>query len=134
MTKKDDLVEILPNYFFPGVVGKTGKIIQVLGWGSALVLLPKREQYMDLRSAEAFGGTIWCICQEDLKILDSPADDALGHLEEILENERSNLLFARSLLAYSEELREIQAEEIDRLSREVQALEVEISILKKGKL
>lgn len=126
-----DIVDILPNSFFPGVVGQRGKVIQVYAGNTAIVHLDKRISYTDLREPqESYNSSIWVFMQKHLGVIESPLDNRIGELEYMLEESEENLSFSRATLAYSEELRENQSFLIDDLQQQILALERQIKNLK----
>jgi len=129
LVKAKDVVEILPNSFFPGVVGHKGVVLCTFASHSAVVQLNEEVKYIDLRvPQQAYCSRVWVIRQADLKVIDSPLDSRIGDLEILLEDQIEKLSFARAMLEYSETLREKQMEVIDDLQQELLYLKHKLGI------
>jgi hypothetical protein len=120
LVNKDDLVEVLPNRVFPGLSGYRGVVLQPLSFGHAIVSLS-----WPTTCEEMFTNN-WIIPCNYLKIHYSNYDDNIGFLEEKIESLEDELLITRSLLGYSEDMREVQSEAINKLVEEIDLLKKEL--------
>lgn len=126
---KDDLVEVLSCYF-SGIVGHRGIVQEVLAGTQSVVNFPTSRRFQDAATMEVFQGTSWFIPCKYLKVLDSPRDDAMGVLEEKIQDLEMDLVVARSCLGLSEDLRDQQQELIQKLIEDIDVLRKELYLLK----
>ena len=137
-----DVIEVLPGCPFPGLVYSKGIARESLSFMSCVV-----EFHADKRSTagspadqrpsgtdgalmETFQGRYWCIPWKYLRVVESAYDDKVCELMEELQSLEDDLIIARSCLVYSEEMREIQYEQIKKLVEDIDLLKAELYHLK----
>ena len=131
--KELDVIEVLPGCLFPGLVYSKGIVRESLNFMSCVVEFPADKRSADGALMETFQGRYWCIPWKYLKVLDSAYGNSVAELEELLENLQDDLTVARSCITISEELREMQQEQISRMIVEIDMLKAEIYYLKGGR-
>jgi len=113
--KTNDVVECLPGCPFQGLVYSKGIVRESFSFMSCVVEFPADKRSTDGDLMETFQGRYWCIPWKYLRVVESAYDDKVGALEEEILGLEADLMIARSCLVYSEEMREIQYEQIKKL-------------------
>jgi len=124
--KHGDIVEILPGCPFSSLVHSKGIVRSSLGLMSCIVEFPTERRSQDFDTMEILQGKYWCIHWKYLKVIESAYDDQLGIMEHQMQDLEESLMFTRSCLSISEELRDQQAELIERLVEEIEGLRKEL--------
>ena len=128
--KINDVVECLPGCPFPGLVYSKGIVRESLSFMSCVVEFPADKRSKDGNLMETFQGRYWCIPWKYLRVVESAYDDKVCELMEELQSLEDDLMIARSCLVYSEEMREIQYEQIKKLVQDIDLLKAELYHLK----
>ena len=128
--KINDVVECLPGCPFPGLVYSKGIVRKSLSFMSCVVEFPAEKRSKDGASMETFQGRYWCIPWKYLRVVESAYDDKVCELMEEIQSLEDDLMIARSCLVYSEEMREIQYEQIKKLVEDIDMLKAELYHLK----
>lgn len=128
--KINDVVECLPGCPFPGLVYSKGIVRKSLSFMSCVVEFPAEKRSTDGALMETFQGRYWCIPWKYLRVVESAYDDKVCELMEELQSLEDDLMIARSCLVYSEEMREIQYEQIKKLVEDIDLLKAELYHLK----
>ena len=128
--KINDVVECLPGCPFPGLVYSKGIVRKSLSFMSCVVEFPADKRSKDGQLMETFQGRYWCIPWKYLRVVESAYDDKVCELMEELQSLEDDLMIARSCLVYSEEMREIQYEQIKKLVEDIDLLKAELYHLK----
>ena len=140
--KELDVIEVLPGCPFPGLVYSKGIVRESLSFMFCVVEFPAEKRSTagssaDQRSSgtdgnlmETFQGRYWCIPWKYLRVVESAYDDKVCELMEELQSLEDDLMIARSCLVYSEEMREIQYEQIKKLVEDIDLLKAELYHLK----
>jgi hypothetical protein len=128
--KINDVVECLPGCPFPGLVYSKGIVRESLSFMSCVVEFPAEKRSKDVNLMETFQGRYWCIPWKYLRVVESAYDDKVCELMEELQSLEDDLMIARSCLVYSEEMREIQYEQIKKLVEDIDMLKAELYHLK----
>ena len=128
--KTNDVVECLPGCLFPGLVYSKGIVRKSLSFMSCVVEFPADKRSKDGQLMETFQGRYWCIPWKYLRVVESAYDDKVCELMEELQSLEDDLMIARSCLVYSEEMREIQYEQIKKLVEDIDMLKAELYHLK----
>ena len=128
--KINDVVECLPGCPFPGLVYSKGIVRKSLSFMSCVVEFPADKRSKDGQLMETFQGRHWCIPWKYLRVVESAYDDKVCELMEELQSLEDDLMIARSCLVYSEEMREIQYEQIKKLVEDIDVLKAELYHLK----
>ena len=128
--KELDVIEVLPGYPFPGLVYSKGIVRESLSFMSCVVEFPADKRSTDGNLMETFQGRYWCIPWKYLRVVESAYDDKVCELMEELQSLEDDLMIARSCLVYSEEMREIQYEQIKKLVEDIDLLKAELYHLK----
>ena len=128
--KINDVVECLPGCLFPGLVYSKGIVRKSLSFMSCVVEFPADKRSTDGQLMETFQGRYWCIPWKYLRVVESAYDDKVCELMEELQSLEDDLMIARSCLVYSEEMREIQYEQIKKLVQDIDVLKAELYHLK----
>ena len=128
--KINDVVECLPGCPFPGLVYSKGIVREFLCFMSCVVEFPAEKRSTDGNLMETFQGRYWCIPWKYLRVVESAYDDEVCELLEELQSLEDDLMIARSCLVYSEEMREIQYEQIKKLVKDIDMLKAELYHLK----
>lgn len=124
--KEKDIVEILPGCPFASLVHSKGIVRSSLGLMSCIVEFPTERRSQDFETMEVLQSKFWCIPWKYLKIIESAYDDTLGMMEHQVLDLEESLMFTRSCLSISEELRDQQADLIERLVEEVDMLKARL--------
>lgn len=93
---------------------------------SCVVEFPIEKRSKDFDTGEVLQSKFWCIHWKYLKVIESAYDDQLGVLEQQVQDLEEGLMFARSCLTISEELRDQQAVVIAKLVEEVDMLNARV--------
>ena len=128
--KELDVIEVLPGCPFPGIVYSKGIVRKSLSFMSCVVEFPADKRSKDGQLMETFQGRYWCIPWKYLRVVESAYDDKVCELMEELQSLEDDLMIARSCLVYSEEMREIQYEQIKKLVEDIDVLKAELYHLK----
>ena len=128
--KELDVIEVLPGCLFPGLVYSKGIVRKSLSFMFCVVEFPADKRSKDGNLMETFQGRYWCIPWKYLRVVESAYDDKVCELMEELQSLEDNLMIARSCLVYSEEMREIQYEQIKKLVEDIDMLKAELYHLK----
>ena len=128
--KELDVIEVLPGCPFPGLVYSKGIVRESLSFISCVVEFPADKRSTDGNLMETFQGRYWCIPWKYLRVVESAYDDKVCELMEELQSLEDDLMIARSCLVYSEEMREIQYEQIKKLVEDIDLLKAELYHLK----
>lgn len=128
--KELDVIEVLPGCPFPGLVYSKGIVRESLSFISCVVEFPADKRSKDGQLMETFQGRYWCIPWKYLRVVESAYDDKVCELMEELQSLEDDLMIARSCLVYSEEMREIQYEQIKKLVEDIDLLKAELYHLK----
>ena len=128
--KELDVIEVLPGCPFPGLVYSKGIVRKSLSFMSCVVEFPAEKRSKDVNLMETFQGRYWCIPWKYLLVVESAYDDKVCELMEELQSLEDGLMIARSCLTYSEEMREIQYEQIKKLVEDIDILKAELYHLK----
>ena len=128
--KELDVIEVLPGCPFPGLVYSKGIVRESLSFMSSVVEFPADKRSTDGQLMETFQGRYWCIPWKYLRVVESAYDDKVCELMEELQTLEDDLMIARSCLVYSEEMREIQYEQIKKLVEDIDMLKAELYHLK----
>ena len=128
--KELDVIEVLPGCPFPGLVYSKGIVRKALSFMSCVVEFPADKRSTDGQLMETFQGRYWCIPWKYLRVVESAYDDKVCELMEELQSLEDDLMIARSCLVYSEEMREIQYEQIKKLVEDIDLLKAELYHLK----
>ena len=128
--KVNDVVECLPGCPFKGLVYSKGIVRESLSFMFCVVEFPADKRSTDGDLMETFQGRYWCIPWKYLRVVESAYDDKVGALEEEILGLEADLMIARSCLVYSEEMREIQYEQIKKLVQDIDILKAELYHLK----
>ena len=130
LVKEFDVIEVLPGCPFPGLVYSKGIVRKSLSFMSCVVEFPADKRSTDGALMETFQGRYWCIPWKYLRVVESAYDDKVCELMEELQSLEDDLMIARSCLVYSEEMREIQYEQIKKLVEDIDILKAELYHLK----
>ena len=128
--KELDVIEVLPGCPFPGLVYSKGIIRESLSFMFCVVEFPAEKRSKDGQLMETFQGRYWCIPWKYLRVVESAYDDKVCELMEEIQSLEDDLMIARSCLTYSEEMREIQYEQIKKLVEDIDMLRAELYHLK----
>ena len=128
--KELDVIEVLPGCPFQGLVYSKGIVRESLSFMSCVVEFPADKRSTDGQLMETFQGRYWCIPWKYLRVVESAYDDKVCELMEELQSLEDDLMIARSCLVYSEEMREIQYEQIKKLVEDIDVLKAELYHLK----
>ena len=128
--KELDVIEVLPGCPFPGLVYSKGIVREFLSFMFCVVEFPAEKRSTDGALMETFQGRYWFIHWKYLRVVESAYDDKVCELMEELQTLEDNLMIARSCLVYSEEMREIQYEQIKKLVEDIDLLKAELYHLK----
>ena len=128
--KELDVIEVLPGCPFPGLVYSKGIVRESLNFMSCVVEFPADKRSKDGNLMETFQGRYWCIPWQYLRVVESAYDDKVCELMEELQALEDDWMIARSGLVYSEEMREIQYEQIKKLVEDIDMLKAELYHLK----
>ena len=128
--KINDVVECLPGCTFPGLVYSKGIVRESLSFMFCVVEFPAEKRSKDGQLMETFQGRYWCIPWKYLRVVESAYDDKVCELMEELQSLEDDLMIARSCLVYSEEMRDIQYEQIKKLVEDIDILKAELYHLK----
>ena len=128
--KELDVIEVLPGCPFHGLVYSKGIVRESLSFMSCVVEFPADKRSKDGQLMETFQGRYWCIPWKYLRVVESAYDDKVCELMEELQSLEDDLMIARSCLVYSEEMREIQYEQIKKLVEDIDILRAELYHLK----
>ena len=128
--KELDVIEVLPGCPFHGLVYSKGIVRKSLSFMSCVVEFPADKRSKDGNLMETFQGRYWCIPWKYLRVVESAYDDKVCELMEELQSLEDDLMIARSCLTYSEEMREIQYEQIKKLVEDIDMLKAELYHLK----
>ena len=128
--KELDVIEVLPGCLFPGLVYSKGIVRESLRFMFCVVEFPADKRSTDGSLMETFQGRYWCIPWKYLRVVESAYDDKVCELMEELQSLEDDLMIARSCLVYSEEMREIQYEQIKKLVQDIDVLKAELYHLK----
>ena len=128
--KELDVIEVLPCCPFPGLVYSKGIVRESLNFMSCVVEFPADKRSKDGQLMETFQGRYWCIPWKYLRVVESAYDDKVCELMEELQSLEDDLMIARSCLVYSEEMREMQYEQIKKLVEDIDILKAELYHLK----
>ena len=124
--KELDVIEVLPGCPFPGLVYSKGIVRESLNFMFCVVEFPADKRSKDGNLMETFQGRYWCIPWKYLRVVESAYDDKVCELMEELQSLEDDLMIARSCLVYSEEMREIQYEQIKKLVEDIDLLKAEL--------
>ena len=124
--KELDVIEVLPGYPFPGLVYSKGIVRESLNFMSCVVEFPAEKYSSTGLPNETLQGRYWCIPWKYLRVVESAYDDKVCELMEELQTLEDDLTIARSCLVYSEEMREIQYEQIKKLVEDIDVLRKEL--------
>ena len=128
--KELDVIEVLPGCPFPGLVYSKGIVRESLSFMACVVEFPAEKRSKDGQLMETFQGRYWYIPWKYLRVVESAYDDKVCELMEELQTLEDDLMIARSCLVYSEEMREIQYEQIKKLVEDIDMLKAELYHLK----
>ena len=121
-----DVIEVLPGCPFQGLVYSKGIVRESLRFMFCVVEFPADKRSTDGNLMETFQGRYWCIPWKYLRVVESAYDDKVCELMEELQSLEDDLMIARSCLVYSEEMREIQYEQIKKLVEDIDVLRKEL--------
>jgi len=124
--KISDVVQVLPGCPFKSLVHSKGIVRESLSFMSCVVEFPVEQRIKDFDTGETLQSKFWCIHWKYLMVVESAYDDALGVMEHQIQDLEERLMFARSCLTISEELREQQVELIAKLVEEVDMLNAKV--------
>ena len=124
--KELDVIEVLPGCPFPGLVDSKGIVRESWSFMFCVVEFPTDKRSTDGQLMETFQGRYWCIPWKYLRVVESAYDDKVCELMEELQSLEDDLMIARSCLVYSEEMREIQYEQIKKLIEDIDVLRKEL--------
>ena len=124
--KELHVIEVLPGYPFPGLVYSKGVVRESLNFMSCVVEFPAEKYSSTGLPNETLQGRYWCIPWKYLRVVESAYDDKVCELMEELQTLEDDLTIARSCLVYSEEMREIQYEQIKKLVEDIDVLRKEL--------
>lgn len=130
---EQDVVEILSDCLWGTLVGSRGVVQQSFQYKQALVKFqsPRRWQNpYDLQ--EIIQCTDWLIDWKYIKVIDSAFGNSVAVLESQLEMLEDDLTTVRCCLSMSEEMRELQESQIEKMIIEIDQLKAEIYLLKGG--
>jgi len=130
--KERDIVQILPGCPFSSLVHSKGIVRSSLGLMSCIVEFPTEKRSQDFDTMEVLQGKFWCIHWKYLRVIESAYDDRLGELEHKIQDLEDNLVFSQSCLSMSEQLRDQQADLIERLVEELDILKAKVYHLSNG--
>ena len=130
--KEGDTVEVLPGCTFSSLVYSKGIARKASGSMASVVEFPTEKRSKDFDTMEVFQSKFWCIPWRYLKVLESAYDDRLGQMEHEIQDLEESLMFTRSCLSISEELRDQQSDLIDKLVGEIDLLKVKVYRLSSG--
>lgn len=128
--KELDVIEVLPGCPFPGLAYSKGIVRESLSFMSCVVEFPAEKYSSTGLPNETLQGRYWCIPWKYLRVVESAYDDKIGQLTEDIQALEEDLMIARSCLTYSEEMREIQYEQIKKLVEDIDLLKAELYHLK----
>ena len=128
--KELDVIEVLPGCPFPGLVYSKGIVREFLSFMFCVVEFPAEKYSSTGLPNETLQGRYWCIPWKYLRVVESAYDDKLGQMEEEILGLEADLMITRSCLVYSEEMREIQYEQIKKLVQDIDMLKAELYHLK----
>ena len=128
--KELDVIEVLPGCPFPGLVYSKGIVRESLSFMSCVVEFPAEKYSSTGLPNETLQGRYWCIPWKYLRVVESAYDDKVCELMEELQSLEDDLMITRSCLVYSEEMREIQYEQIKKLVEDIDLLKAELYHLK----
>ncbi len=128
--KELDVIEVLPGCPFPGLVYSKGIVRKSLSFMFCVVEFPADKRSKDGQLMETFQGRYWCIPWKYLRVVESAYDDKVCELMEEIQTLEDDLMISRSCLIYSEEMREIQYEQIKKLVEDINLLKAELYHLK----
>lgn len=128
--KELDVIEVLHGCPFPSLVYSKGIVRKSLSFMFCVVEFPADKRSKDGNLMETFQGRCWCIPWKYLRVVESAYDDKVCELMEELQSLEDDLMIARSCLVYSEEMREIQYEQIKKLVEDIDMLKAELYHLK----
>ena len=128
--KEKDVIEVLPGCPFKGLVYSKGIVRESLSFMSCVVEFPADKRSTDGDLMETFQGRYWYIPWKYLRVVESAYDDKVCELMEEIQSLDDDLMIARSCLVYSEEMREIQYEQIKKLVEDIDVLKAELYHLK----
>ena len=124
--KELDVIEVLPGCPFQGLVYSKGIVRKSLNFMSCVVEFPAEKYSSTGLPNETLQGRYWCIPWKYLRVVESAYDDKVCELMEELQTLEDDLTIARSCLVYSEEMREIQYEQIKKLVEDIDVLRKEL--------
>lgn len=124
--KEKDVIEVLPGCPFPGLVYSKGIVRESLSFMFCVVEFPAEKYSSTGLSNETLQGRYWCIPWKYIRVVESAYDDKVCELMEELQSLEDDLMIARSCLVYSEEMREIQYEQIKKLVQDIDILKAEV--------
>lgn len=128
--KEKDIVQVLPGCPFASLVHSKGIVRSSLGLMSCIVEFPTEKRNQDFDTMEVLQGKYWCIHWEHLRVIESAYDDQIGVLEHQMQDLEESLMFTRSCLSISEELRDQQSDLIDRLVEDLEGLRKELYLVR----
>lgn len=121
-----DTVEVLPGCPFPGLLYSKGIVRQTHYWGAALVEFSGVKHSSVGQINETLSGTQWIIPWKYLRVIESAYGDRIGQLEEEILGLESDLVMVRSCLSMSEEVRDLQENQINKLIEDIDILRAEL--------
>lgn len=124
--KEKDVIEVLPGCPFPGLVYSKGIVRESLSFMFCVVEFPAEKYSSTGLPNETLQGRYWCIPWKYIRVVESAYDDKVCELMEELQSLEDDLMIARSCLVYSEEMREIQYEQIKKLVQDIDILKAEV--------
>lgn len=124
--KEKDVIEVLPGCPFPGLVYSKGIVRESLSFMFCVVEFPVEKYSSTGLPNETLQGRYWCIPWKYIRVVESAYDDKVCELMEELQSLEDDLMIARSCLVYSEEMREIQYEQIKKLVQDIDILKAEV--------
>lgn len=124
--KEGDTVEVLPGCTFSSLVYSKGIARKSSGSVSSVVEFPTERRSKDFDTMEVFQSKFWCIPWKHLRVIESAYDDRLGQMEHEIQDLEESLMFTRSCLSISEELRDQQSDLIEELVQELDALKAKL--------
>ena len=128
--KEGDTVEVLPGFTFSSLVYSKGIARKTSGSMASVVEFPTEKRSKDFDTMEVFQSKFWCIPWRYLKVLESAYDDQLGIMEHQIQDLEESLMFTRSCLSISEELRDQQSDLIESLVEELEGLRKELCLVR----
>lgn len=128
--KQGDTVEVLPGCTFSSLVYSKGIARKPSGSMASVVEFPTEKRSKDFDTMEVFQSKVWCIPWRYLKVIESAYDDQLGIMEHQIQDLEESLMFTRSCLSISEELRDQQSDLIERLVEELEGLRKELYLVR----